>query len=131
MVNGTFRKAYEDLIEVSANRVAKPGRSPADLLHGYDYPWPDGRGAIALGIVGPWFEDSFRKKGFPLLSGDGPDLEQRRVIVAAFIKAVNDMLDGLQTKYAGKVFKVDLLGTLPNRSDWTDELHPTNGALPL
>jgi lysophospholipase L1-like esterase len=126
VVNGTFRKAYEDMIEVLLTESQNQGVHLPIFVHGYDYPWPDGRGAIALGIVGPWFEDSFRKKGFPLLSGDGPDLEQRRAIVAAFIKAVNDMLDGLQTKYAGKVFKVDLLGTLPNRSDWTDELHPTN-----
>jgi hypothetical protein len=34
------------------------------------------------------------------------------------------MLDSLQAKYAGKVFKVDLLGTLPEPEHWADELHP-------
>lgn len=70
--------------------------------------------------------DTFRKKGFPLTAPDDPDLARRRAIVGEFIKAVNVLLDGLQTQYLGKVFKVDLLGTLPNRSDWANELHPTN-----
>jgi hypothetical protein len=94
------------------------------FVHGYDYPWPDGRGAVALGIIGPWFEDSFRKKGFPITEPN--DLEQRRAIIAKFIKALNTMLDSLQLKYIGKVFKIDLLGTLPKRTDWANELHPTN-----
>jgi hypothetical protein len=126
VVNGTFRKAYEDMIEVLLAEAQDLGIQLPILVHGYDYPWPDGRGAVALGISGPWFEDSFRKKGFPISGADDPDLDRRRAIVADFIRALNVMLDGLQTKYLGKVFKVDLLGTLPNRADWANELHPTN-----
>jgi hypothetical protein len=126
VVDGTFRKAYEDMIEVVLAEAEKQGIHLPIFLHGYDYPWPDGRGAIALGIIGPWFEASFRKKGFPITGDDDPDLGRRRAIVAAFIEALNVMLDQLQTKYVGKVFKVNLLGTLPNRADWANELHPTN-----
>jgi hypothetical protein len=126
VINGTFRKAYEDMIEVLLAEAQRQGIRLPIFVHGYDYPWPDGRGAVALGIVGPWFDGTFRKKGFPFMGGDGPELEERRAIVAKFIKALNGMLDGLQTKYAGNVFKVDLLGTLPNRNNWADELHPTN-----
>ena len=39
---------------------------------------------------------------------------------------MNRMLDELQVQYAGLVYKVDLLGTLPNQSDWANELHPKN-----
>jgi hypothetical protein len=124
VVEGTFRKAYEDMIEVLLNEAQHLGIRLPIFVHGYDYPWPDGRGAVALGIVGPWFEDTFRKKGFPI--SEPNDLEQRRAIVAKFIKALNTMLDSLQLKYIGKVFKIDLLGTLPKRTDWANELHPTN-----
>lgn len=126
VVNGTFRKAYEDMIEVLLAEVQNLGIQLPIFLHGYDYPWPDGRGAVALGIIGPWFENSFRKKGFPITGPNDPDLARRRTIVAEFIKSLNVLLDSLQTKYIGKVFKVDLLGTLPNRADWANELHPTN-----
>jgi hypothetical protein len=53
---------------------------------------------VALGIIGPWFEESFRKKGFPIKGADDPDLDRHRTIVAEFIKALNVMLDSLQTK---------------------------------
>ncbi len=48
------------------------------------------------------------------------------MIVASFIDALNMMLDQLQVKYRGVVFKVDLLGTLPDQNDWANELHPRN-----
>lgn len=126
VVNGTFRKAYEDMIDVLLAEARRLGTRLPIFVHGYDYPWPDGRGAVALGIAGPWFEDSFRKKGFPVSGPADPDLMRRRAIVAEFIDALNRLLDDLQTKYRGDVFKVDLLGTLPNRTDWANELHPTN-----
>ena len=50
----------------------------------------------------------------------------RRRIVGRFIDALNAMLDSLQAKHAGIVHKVHLLGTLPNREDWANELHPRN-----
>jgi hypothetical protein len=126
VVNHTFRKAYEDMIEVLQLEAQRLGIKLPIFVHGYDYPWPDGRGAIALGIAGPWFEDSFRRKGFPIDEPGVGDLLRRRTIVARFIDALNAMLDSLQTKYAGVVYKVNLLGTLPNQNDWANELHPRN-----
>lgn len=123
VVHGTFRKAYEDLIDVLLTE--KPNLPI--FVHGYDFPWPDGRGAIALGIVGPWFDGTFRKKGFPIVNKDDePGLKRRRAVLDEFIRAFNVMLDNIETKYMGHVFKVDLLGTLKNHSDWANELHPTN-----
>jgi hypothetical protein len=124
VVNGTFRKAYVDMIEVLQAEAGRLGVKLPIFIHGYDYPWPDGRGAVGLGIIGPWFEETFRKKGFPINSPD--DLPTRRRIVAEFIKTLNKMLEELQTEYAGIVFRVNLLDTLPNQSDWANELHPTN-----
>ena len=51
--------------------------------------------------------------------------------MAEFIKALNEMLEELQGKYAGVVYRVNLLDTLPKQSDWANELHrPTRGLLP-
>jgi hypothetical protein len=123
VVNGTFRKAYEDMIDV----LLTEKKNLPIFVHGYDYPWPDGRGAVALGIIGPWFDGSFRKKGFAITDKDDePGLARRRAVLDQFIRAFNTMLDGIEAKYIGKVFKVDLLGTLKNHSDWANELHPTN-----
>lgn len=123
VVNGTFRKAYEDMIDVL---LTEKNDLPI-FVHGYDYPWPDGRGAVALGIIGPWFDESFRKKGFPIRDrNDEEGLARRRAVLDQFIRAFNAMLDAIEAKYIGKVFKVDLLGTLKNHSDWANELHPTN-----
>jgi hypothetical protein len=37
------------------------------FTHGYDYPWPDGRGVISfLGWrIGPWFDNTFNHKNYP------------------------------------------------------------------
>lgn len=124
VVNTTFRKAYEDMIGVLQAEAKRLRIKLPIFVHGYDYPWPDGRGAVALGISGPWFEDTFRKKGYP--NQNAAELQTRRAILKLFIDALNKMLDGLQTKYAGVVYKVNLIGTLPNEDDWANELHPRN-----
>jgi hypothetical protein len=96
------------------------------FVHGYDYPWPDGRGALALGISGPWFDPTFRQKGYPFENQDQQQLLKRRTILNRFIDAFNSMLDVVAAKYAGIVHKVPLLGTLPKIEQWANELHPTN-----
>lgn len=53
VVNGTFRKAYQDMIEVLLAEIERLGIQLPIFVHGYDYPWPDGRAAVALGIAGP------------------------------------------------------------------------------
>ena len=98
-------------------------------MHGYDYPWPDGRAAIALGIAGPWFDPTFRKKGYPFDTQNpqhSQQLAHRRTIVNQFIDAFNVMLDRIVTKYPGTVHKVPTVGTLPDISQWANEFHPTN-----
>jgi hypothetical protein len=96
------------------------------FVHGYDYPWPDGRGVLDLGLwkIGPWFDDSFNHKNYTLSAPGG--LQVRHDIVRQFIDALNVMLQGLAQKYAGKVFYVDLRGTLKSEADWANELHPGN-----
>jgi hypothetical protein len=120
----TFKTAYEYII---GNALKAAGANPMPIfVHGYDYPWPDGRGVLDLGLwkIGPWFDDSFNRKNYPLSAPGG--LQVRHDIVRQFIDALNVLLQGLAQKYAGKVFYVDLRGTLKSEADWANELHPGN-----
>jgi hypothetical protein len=126
VVSATFQKAYEDMIDVLQMVAKQQGIKLPIFVHGYDYPWPDGRGAVALGISGPWFDPTFRKKGYPFDNNDSQQLQNRRTILNRFIDAFNAMLDTIVKKYAGVVHKVPTLGTLPNIDQWANELHPTN-----
>lgn len=128
-VNGTFKTAYLYLIDTALAAAKDAGITMKVVTHGYDYPWPDGRGVIAfLGWkVGPWFDPTFNAKNFP--NHNTADLKTRHDIVVKFIDAVNIMLQGIATdpKYAGKVYHADLRGTLQSPADWANELHPGNG----
>jgi lysophospholipase L1-like esterase len=96
------------------------------LVHGYDYPVPDGRGfwgGWSL-LPGPWLEPGFRAKGYD-------SLDERKQWARELITRFNDMLESLPVipEYS-HVRYVKLLGTLSgedaNYKDWWDnELHPT------
>ena len=123
VLNETFEHAYDDLI-VTAIQAAQGIEPPMKIFtHGYDYPWPDGRGVTMFNLVGPWFDETFNKKNYPF-DGSPQQLRARYAIVKVFIDAMNTMLQGFETKYPGRVFHVDLRGTLKKRNEWANELHP-------
>ena len=72
VVAATFEKAYEDMIDVLEAEAQRENIKLPIFVHGYDYPWPDGRGAVALGIAGPWFGPTFQKKGYPFRYPQSP-----------------------------------------------------------
>ncbi len=95
------------------------------LIHGYDYPIPDGRGFFGgwWFLPGPWLEPGFREKGFK-------DLDVRKTIAKQLIDRFNRMLsDVAALPQLAHVTYVDLRGTLssgPNyKQFWDNELHPT------
>jgi lysophospholipase L1-like esterase len=122
VVTQTFQSAYRFIIE---NALEAAGHKLPIFVHGYDYPWPDGRGLIHfLGWgVGPWFDATFNQKNYP--RDTQTQLQQRHDILKIFINAMNDMLKELQIQFQGQVFYVDLRNTL-SRNEWANELHPTN-----
>lgn len=126
VVNGTFKAAYQYLIETALAAAKDIGLAMPIFTHGYDYPWPDGRGVISFLAwrVGPWFDGTFNQKNYP--NSSPVDLQARHVIVVQFIDSVNVMLDDLAQEYPGRVFHVDLRGTLASEDDWANELHPRN-----
>ncbi len=98
------------------------------LLHGYDYPVPDGRGYLpGLWLFpGPWLEPGFRRKGYQ-------DLAERCRVMETLVDRVNELFASIAGgRGLEHVRHVDLRGTLSNvlagrayKAWWGDELHPT------
>ncbi|UZR29047.1 hypothetical protein [Methylococcus mesophilus] len=124
VVDETFCTAYRHLIDVIFGHAQSLGVNLHIFIHGYDYPWPDGRGFTLFNLVGPWFHDSFNKKNYPY--NNHADLVVRRNIVADFINSFNETLHGLEGEYSGTLHYINLRNTLNNNYDlWANELHPT------
>jgi len=94
------------------------------LIHGYDYPVPDGRGFLGgwLFLPGPWLKPGFQQKLFE-------DLPANVTMMRTIIDMFNAMVSRLPQEFAN-VHYVDLRGTLSsdlaNYTDWwANELHPT------
>lgn len=97
------------------------------IIHGYDYPVPDGR--VFLGgwwlLPGPWLEPGFRGKGFA-------ELSIRMKHMKELIDRFNVMLDTIASlPQFNHVHFIDLRGTLSGETreddykrDWANELHP-------
>ncbi len=104
------------------------GTRPPILIHGYDYPVPDGRGYLGgLWLFpGPWLEPGFRRKGYL-------DLATRCRVMESLIDRFNAVLATIAgSPGLEHVRHVDLRGTLSNalrgrayRAWWNDELHPS------
>jgi len=103
------------------------GKSLPILVHGYDYPVPDGRGFLGgWPFPGPWLEPGFREKLFT-------DLAKSVALMHDIIDGFNKMLAALvQDPAFGNVHYVDLRNTLSTdlandayKDWWGNELHPT------
>lgn len=100
------------------------------VMHGYDYPVPDGRGYLGgfWVLPGPWLAPGFRKKGY-----DDSQLQARCDLMVTLIDRFNDVVKGIAGGPGlGHLHYVDLRGTLSQRIQgqtyktwWNDELHPT------
>jgi hypothetical protein len=127
IIDERVRFAYITIISaVTQISEERTGQRIPILVHGYDYPVPDGRGYLGGFSVlpGPWLEPGFRMK-------DYTSLDERKMWARELITRFNAMLERLQTivEYS-HVRYVNLLGTLSdedaNYKDWWDnELHPT------
>jgi lysophospholipase L1-like esterase len=102
------------------------GKTLPILMHGYDYPVPDGRGYLGGWWVlpGPWLAPGFRQKGYEALG-------ERIEVMVDLIDRFNAMLRTVPgVAGLGHLRYVDLRGTLSNvpatyKKWWNDELHPT------
>jgi hypothetical protein len=95
------------------------------IVHGYDWPVPDGRGFgdgwPIPGLPGPWLRPGFIRKGF---KSQPQNQKTLRALIDRFNGMVKSVADGFP-----HVRFVDLRGTLPGGSTykdwWANELHPT------
>lgn len=126
VIDVRLRNAYTFLIsgltEITNRYLDRP--IPI-LLHGYDYPVPDGRGFLGgWGLLpGPWLQPGLFQKGHLSLNAN-------KLILRTLIDAFNSMLRSV-SMFPGfaHVTYVDLRGTLSqgagHKNDWANELHPT------
>jgi lysophospholipase L1-like esterase len=126
VIDQRARDSYATILSaITAICTAHVGQPIPIIVHGYDYPVPDGRGFLGGGgpLPGPWLEPGFRRKGYAQMA-------QRRQICVDLIDRFNTMLKGLagKTPFAHVKF-LDLRNTLTTgtnyKADWANELHPT------
>ncbi len=124
MVNGLFnvtlKQGYRTFLSMVKEEAKVQKRTIPVIGHGYDYAIPDGRGVInVLGFhfLGPWLAPSLNKKGYNEAEG--------WPIICRLIDAQNNMVQSLQAEFPF-FHAVELRGTLTKRSEWANELHPTN-----
>jgi lysophospholipase L1-like esterase len=108
------------------------GRNVPILIHGYDYPVPDGRGFLGGWgpFPGPWLEPGFREKGFD-------DLPERMSLARVLVDKINDMLQSIvgHPEFSHVIY-INLRGTLRDdlsvyQEDWANELHPSSAGFSL
>lgn len=106
------------------------GRTFPILVHGYDYPVPDGRGFLGGGglLPGPWLKPGFDEKLFT-------DINTTTQMMVTIIDRFNTMIERL-LKEPGleNVTYIDLRNTLSNaqanyKDWWANEIHPNAGGI--
>lgn len=134
IVAGVFevrlRTSYLTYIQAVTNlSILYYKRAIPVLIHGYDYPIPDGRGyAGGWGFLpGPWFKPYFEQKGYDSVTENAATL---KVLVDRF----NSIIEAIpkQSGYE-HICYVRVKGTLSSQlapqqqyqGDWGNELHPT------
>ena len=110
------------------------GKAIPVVIHGYDYPVPDGRGYMGGFWVmpGPWLEPGFRQKGYLVQAGNALDLPRCTGIMKTLIDRFNAMLESIagSEPALSHVSYLDLRGVLSSaipgyKQSWGNELHPT------
>jgi len=130
VIVGRLRVAMASLIGAISELSRQAfGRKLPVLVHGYDYPVPDGRGYIGgfWVLPGPWLEPAFRLKGYA-------DMNERVRVMIDLIDRFNEMVASLPGQPGLEhVIYVNVRRTLSNELEgkrykklWANELHPTD-----
>jgi len=127
------KKAHLEALDESFRIVLKAiepviaGTAISVLIHGYDHPFPNGKGGWKL--QREWLYDVFKAKGYAVGPG-GADMPAASKAMADLIDGLNDKIKELPETFRF-VRYVDLRGTIadhhPSAPDgWSDDLHPEN-----
>ncbi|WP_292148402.1 SGNH/GDSL hydrolase family protein [Mesorhizobium sp.] len=125
VIDQRIRDAYVTILS-AVTEICKGhlGHPVPIVIHGYDYPVPDGRGFWGGGLFpGPWLEPGFRRKGYTQMG-------KRKQICVKLIDRFNTMLEGLAGNPPFEHVKfLNLRNTLLTdatyKTWWENELHPT------
>ena len=124
VIDKRARTAYAFVIAaITAISQRYLGRALPIVVHGYDYPVPDGRGFLGgfWLLPGPWLKPGFEEKGFE-------DLVANTALMSQVMDRFNNMLRNIAAQFTN-VHYIDLRTTLANdqryRTYWANELHPT------
>jgi len=131
VLNVRIKTAYVDMLgNITGQCTGMFGKTIPILVHGYDYPVPDGRGFLGgWPFPGPWLGPGFAEKNFPF--DNDAELQTRINLMKTTMDKFNAMVASLpKQKGLEHVHYVDLRNTLSTRiSDyknwWANELHPT------
>jgi hypothetical protein len=125
LIHERIATAYVSMLSSIDNlSESSTGKALPIVIHGYDYPVPDGRGYLGgWPFPGPWLQPGFRQKNFTVLADT---MTLMRVAIDSF----NEMLIGIVAlPQFAHVRYVDLRGVLSAGADysalWDNELHPT------
>jgi hypothetical protein len=131
IIDNRLQKAMKTwLLAVTEMSTREFGAKVPILIHGYDYPVPDGRGFLGgFSILpGPWLDPSFRNRAY---SSDKSGVEANAGVMHAVIDRFNRMLQAIPVDpQLRHVRYVKVTGTLSDdpgdyKKDWANELHPT------
>lgn len=121
-IRTAFITILSAITEISKQWIQRP--LPI-LVHGYDYPVPDGRGFLGgwAFLPGPWLQPGFREKGFA-------KIDDCKALMKKLIDRFNTMIADVASQPQFKhVTYVDLRKTLSVAGNykqyWANELHPT------
>ena len=131
VIDTRIAAAYR-LMLLSINSLCQKnlGRTFPILVHGYDYPVPDGRGFLGGGwlLPGPWLKPGFDEKLFS-------DINTTTQMMTTIIDRFNTMLQNLaQEPSFQNVTYINLRNTLSNsqanyKDWWANEIHPNAGGI--
>jgi lysophospholipase L1-like esterase len=132
VIDERVKTAYITIL-VAVTRICEQrlNRRLPILIHGYDYPVPDGRGFLGgwWFLPGPWLEPGFREKGFDKMT-------ERIRLMKELIDRFNSMLKEIVAmREFPHVRYIDLRNTLSlgvnYKRYWANELHPTQKGFEL
>lgn len=130
VINQRIATAYRIALSTITNLCQTMAKKTVPILvHGYDYPVPDGRGFLGgwLFLPGPWLKPGFEEKLFE-------NLTVNTAMMVNVIDTFNTMLAAIPNDPGfAHVHYVNLRGTLSNvlaadayQQSWANELHPTD-----
>jgi Dyp-type peroxidase family len=109
------------------------------LIHGYDYPIPDGSwDMVLIDPSGPWLQPYFKLHGYDVIN-NRHHLTLASEVMRSLIDRLNDTIKKVVAAYPNRAHYVKLTGTLASnlaapdqyRLLWANELHPTEHGFDL